>query len=117
MPSIPDVALIRELYFLYRDRGYDAIIALGGDAVADTAKVLNIAVVGKPEDLERYAGDGLLEKPLKPFIMIPTFPAIRFIMENLLNVIKNPRDKKQLPRAGQCSLHGRLRLFPISKRG
>jgi alcohol dehydrogenase len=167
VPPVPDVALIKELYSLYRDRGYDAIIALGGDAVTDTAKVLNIAVSGEPEDLERCAGDDLIEKPLKPFIMIPTlsgsgyetsryaffagrtyashflmpdiavidpriciaedmmttaaasslvalthsveayvspgkspltdcyaFPAIRFIMENLLNVIKNPRDKK-----------------------
>jgi alcohol dehydrogenase len=166
VPSIPDVALIRELYSLYFERGYDAVISLGGDAVTDTAKVLNIAVSGEPEDLERCAGDDLIEKPLKPFIMIPTlsgsgyetsryaffagrtyashflmpdiavidpriciaedmmtvaasslvalthsveayvspgkspltdcyaFPAIRFIMENLLNVIKNPRDKK-----------------------
>jgi alcohol dehydrogenase len=165
VPSIPDVALLKELYSLYRDRGYDAIIALGGDAVADTAKVLNIAVSGEPEDLERCAGDDLLKKSLNPFIMIPTlsgsgyetsryaffagrtyashflmpdiavidprmciaedvmtttatsltalthsveayvspvksplndcydFPAIRFIMGNLLNVIKNPRDK------------------------
>jgi alcohol dehydrogenase len=166
VPSVPDVALIRELYSLYRDRGYDAVISLGGDAVADTAKVLNIAVSGEPEDLERCAGDDLTEKPLKPFIMIPTlsgsgyetsryaffagrayashflmpdiavidprmciaedmmtaaasslvalthsvevyvslgknpltdcytFPAIRFVMENMLNVIKNLRDKK-----------------------
>lgn len=166
VPSVPDVTLIRELFSTYRDRGYDAIIALGGDAVTDTAKALNIAVSGEPEDLERCAGDDLIKKPLKPFIMIPTlsgsgyetsryaflagrtyashflmpdivvidprmciaedmmttaasslvalthsveayvspgknpltdsyaFPAIRFIMENVLNVIKNPLNKK-----------------------
>jgi len=165
-PSSPDLKLIRELFHTYRDRGYDAIIALGGGPVTDTAKVLNIAVSGEPEDLEQCAGDGLIKKPLKPFFFIPTlsgsgyetsryaffegrayasrflmpdiavidprmtvaedakttavislaalthaaeayvstgrspltdsyaYPAIQFVMENLLNVIKNPQDKK-----------------------
>jgi len=164
VPPVPDLALIRELFTIYRDRGYDAVIALGGGPVTDTAKVLNIAVSGEPEDLERCAGDDVIKKPLKPFIMIPTlagsgyeasryaffegriyashflmpnlvvidprmtiaedaittaaaalialthsvevyvspeknpladsyaYPAIQFVIENLLNVIKNPRD-------------------------
>jgi alcohol dehydrogenase len=166
VPSSPDVRLIRDLYSIYRDRGYDAIIVLGGGAVTDTAKALNIVVSGEPEDIERCAGDNLIPKHLKPFIMVPTlsgtgyettryaffggktyashflmpdlvvidprmtiaedvmttaastlvalthsveayvsvvknpladsyaFPAIRFIMENLANVIRNPSDKK-----------------------
>jgi alcohol dehydrogenase len=166
VPSLPDLKLIRELFTIYRDRGYDAIIALGGGPMADTAKALNIAVSGEPEDLERCAGDDQIKKHLKPLIIIPTlsgsgyetsryaffegrtysshylmpnlviidprmtigenakttaatsltalthaveayvfpgknpltdsyaYPAIRFVMENLLNVIKNPQDKK-----------------------
>jgi alcohol dehydrogenase len=164
VPSSPDLKLIRELYTMYRDRGYDAIIALGGGPVTDAAKVLNIVVSGEPEDLEKGAGHNMIKKPLKPFVMIPTlagsgyetsryaffegrtysshylmphlvvidprmttaedamttagaslitlthsveayvspeknpladsyaFPAIRFVMEHLVNVIRNPRD-------------------------
>jgi len=166
VPSSPDVKLIRELFHVYRDRGYDAIIALGGGVVTDAAKALNIVVSGEPEDLERCAGNNLITKHLKPFIAVPTlsgtgyettryaffggrayashflmpdlvvidprmtisedmmvtaasmltalthaveayitpeknpladsyaFPAIRFIMENLANVIRHPSDKK-----------------------
>lgn len=166
VPSSPDVRLIRDLYSIYSDRGYDAIVVLGGGVVTDTAKALNIVVSGEPEDLERCVGDNLITKHLKPFIVVPTlsgsgyettkyaffggreyashflmpdlvvidprmtiaedvitiaastltalvhsveayvscgknpladsyaFPAIRFIMENLKNVIKNPSDKK-----------------------
>ena len=166
VPSSPDVKLIRELFSLYRDRGYDAVIALGCGAVTDAAKVLNIVVSGKPEDLERCAGDNLIKKHLNPFIVVPTlsgtgyetsqyaflndrayashflmpdlvvidprvtisedakttasttltalthaievhtcpgknpladayaYSAVQFIMENLVNVIRNPSDKK-----------------------
>jgi alcohol dehydrogenase len=166
VPFSPDMRLIRELFSVYRDRGYDAIIALGGGAVTDTAKALNIVVSGEPEDIERCAGDNLIPKHLKPFIMVPTllgtgyettryaffggktyashflmpdlvvidprmtiaedvmttaastlvalthsveaytspgknpladsyaFPAIRFIMENLANIVRSPSDKK-----------------------
>ncbi|MCX5844741.1 MAG: iron-containing alcohol dehydrogenase [Deltaproteobacteria bacterium] len=72
VPPSPDLKLIRELFTIYRDRGYDAIIAIGGGPVTDTAKALNIVVSGEPEDLERYAGDDLIKKPLKPFIVVPT---------------------------------------------
>ena len=70
--SAPDVKLIRELFNIYRDRGHDAVIAVGGGPVADTAKVLNIAVSGKPEDIEECIGDDHVKKPLKPLIIVPT---------------------------------------------
>lgn len=166
VPHNPDLNLVRELCALYRVRGYDAIIALGGGPVTDTAKALNIAVSGEPEDLEKCAGDDLITKPLKPLIAVPTlsgtgyetsryaffdgrayasrflmpdlvvidprmtiaadaittaatalialthsveayvspgknpltdsyaYPAIQFVMEHLVNVIRNPRDIK-----------------------
>lgn len=67
-----DITLIRELYFVYRDGGYDALVVLGSGALVDVAKVLNIAVSGKPEDIERYAGQNIIEKYLNPLILIPT---------------------------------------------
>jgi alcohol dehydrogenase len=72
VPLQPDLRLVRELYGLYRDNGYDAIIALGGGPVMDTAKALNIAVSGRPEDLERLAGHNPLTKKLRPLAAIPT---------------------------------------------
>jgi alcohol dehydrogenase len=72
VPVAPDLKLIRELFNIYRDRGYDAVIAVGGGSVADTAKVLNIAVSGKPENIEGYAGENMIKRPLKPLIIVPT---------------------------------------------
>jgi alcohol dehydrogenase len=70
--SVPDRKLIRELFNIFRDRGHDAVIAVGGGYAADTAKVLNLAVSGKPEDIEGCAGNDLIKNPLKPFIIVPT---------------------------------------------
>jgi len=72
--SIPSTATIKELAVLYRDRGCDSIIALGGPAVAATAKGLNILVSNRSgnlldfEDMSRSAALG-------PFICIPTSAA------------------------------------------
>jgi len=71
VPPLPDLMLVRELYGFYRDNGYDAIIALGGGPVMDTAKALNIAVSGRPEDLEVLAAGKPLTKKLRPLAAIP----------------------------------------------
>jgi len=80
VPVAPDLKLIRELFNIYRDRGYDAIIAVGSGDVADTAKVLNIAVSGKPEDIEGCAGEDLIRNPLKPLIIVPTLSGTGYEM-------------------------------------
>ncbi|HET6459842.1 MAG TPA: iron-containing alcohol dehydrogenase [Syntrophales bacterium] len=80
VPPDPDLKLIRELFNIYRDRGYDAIIAVGGGPVADTAKVLNIAVSGKPDDIEEYAGEDQIKRPLKPLIIVPTLSGTGYEM-------------------------------------
>lgn len=67
-----DSFLIRDLFHTYRDKGYDALVAVGGGRIMDAAKALNIAVSGKPEDLEGFAGNNLIKKPLKPLIYLPT---------------------------------------------
>ncbi len=72
VPTDPDLKLIRELFNIYRNRGYDAIIAVGGGPVVDTAKVLNIAVSGRPDDIEECDGEDQIKRPLKPLIIVPT---------------------------------------------
>ena len=80
VPADPDLKLIRELFNIYRDRGYDAVIAVGGGPVADAAKVLNIAVSGKPDNIEGCAGENLIKRPLKPLIIVPTLSGTGYEM-------------------------------------
>lgn len=80
VPVAPDLKLIRELFNIYRDGGYDAVIAVGGGSVADTAKVLNLAVSGKPEDIEGCAGEDHVKKPLRPLIIVPTLSGTGYEM-------------------------------------
>ena len=74
VPENPDVKLIRELSSIYRDKGFDSVIALGGGSIADTAKALNIAVSGAPEDLANAAGEDRVCGPLNPFFLAPAGP-------------------------------------------
>ncbi|MEA1970357.1 MAG: iron-containing alcohol dehydrogenase [Thermodesulfobacteriota bacterium] len=72
IPPAPDLKLVRRLMNIYRDTGCDSIIAVGGGAVVDTAKALNIVVSGRPEDLKDAAGNDLIKDPLGPLVFVPT---------------------------------------------
>ena len=67
---VPDRKLVRDLYRLFRDQGYDSLIALGGGPVLDVAKALNVAVSGKPEDLGDIAAGGAAMKKLRPLTAV-----------------------------------------------
>ncbi|MDD5711213.1 MAG: iron-containing alcohol dehydrogenase [Smithellaceae bacterium] len=68
----PDLMLVKDLAALCTSRGYDSIIAMGGRAVTDTAKVVNAVVSLAPDNIESLAGDGVIARPLKPFAVIQT---------------------------------------------
>ncbi|MDO9515187.1 MAG: iron-containing alcohol dehydrogenase [Syntrophales bacterium] len=72
VPPVPDLELIRGLANNYRDAGCDSTIAVGGGAVVDAAKALNIVVSGRPEDLKAFAGEDLIENSLRPLVFVPT---------------------------------------------
>ncbi len=73
-PSLPEedgeeaVKFIRSMYDIYTQKGYDAIMALGGEQAADMAKALNIAVTLGPEALKQDE----ITSPLSPLVYLPT---------------------------------------------
>jgi len=62
------VRFIRSIYDIYIEKGYDAIIALGGEQAANMAKALNIAVTLGPEALTQRE----ITVPLNPLVYLPT---------------------------------------------
>jgi alcohol dehydrogenase len=70
----PDSSLdaVQRIAQAYREKGCDALIAVGGGSVLDTAKGVNIMVSEETDDLVEYSGVGLLKRKLKPLIAIPT---------------------------------------------
>ncbi len=72
-PPLPETEneqtrFIRSLYETYMEKGYDTLIALGGEPAADTAKALNIAVTLGPEALQQDK----VAAPLSPMVFLPT---------------------------------------------
>lgn len=57
---------------LYRARGCDSIIGIGGGAVMNIAKGLNIALTENTRDIMKFSGEGKLSKIMKPLFYIPT---------------------------------------------
>lgn len=70
----PDSSLetVHNVADAYRSNQCDAIIAIGGGSVIDTAKTANILVTEGGDDLLKYSGAHNLPKPLKPFFVVPT---------------------------------------------
>ena len=79
IPPRPDRKLVRDLFRLYKDKGYDSLIALGGGPVLDVAKTLKVAVSGRPEDLEIIAAGGpvSVRKP-RPLAVVPGMGAMGY---------------------------------------
>ncbi len=65
------IETVSELAKIYNDNGFDSIIALGHGRIADIAKILNVVISGKPDDLKELAGVDKITSPLKPFVYIP----------------------------------------------
>jgi alcohol dehydrogenase len=72
VPPDSDLDVVNHLAKVYREKGCDSIIAVGGGSVIDTAKGVNILVSEDTDDLMKFAGAGILKRPLKPLIAIPT---------------------------------------------
>ncbi len=63
---------VKILTGIYHDKGFDAIMVVGGGKTADIGKALNIVVSGRPEDLKKAVGVNQISESLRPFIYVPT---------------------------------------------
>lgn len=72
VPPDSEVKIVTQLAGVYRKKRCDAILAVGGGSVIDTAKAVNLLVSEKSDDLTRFMGAGNLKRPLKPLVAIPT---------------------------------------------
>lgn len=72
VPPDSDLKTVYRLAGVYRERGCDALVAVGGGSVMDTAKGVNIVVSENVDDLMQFSGAGNLTRPLKPLVAIPT---------------------------------------------
>jgi len=64
--------VVNEVAKQFRDNNCDCFIAVGGGSSIDTAKCANMIVVTGTSDLMQFQGVDRLDKPLKPFIVVPT---------------------------------------------
>jgi alcohol dehydrogenase len=67
--------LIEHLKSTYLEKKYDALIALGGYGVVDTAKVLNLAVSLKTADARKLSPATPVRGHLPPLVVVPTAAA------------------------------------------
>lgn len=72
VPPDSSLATVRNAARIYREHHCDAILAIGGGSVIDTAKATNILVSEGGDDLMKYSGAHNLPKALKPLFVIPT---------------------------------------------
>lgn len=72
IPADSSVDTVNELVKLYREKGCDAIIALGGGSVIDTAKGVNLALSEDSSDIMDNIGVERALNPTESFVIIPT---------------------------------------------
>lgn len=71
-PPDSSLEVVKKIATLYRENNCDAFVAVGGGSAIDTAKGANIAITENNDDLSQFAGAGILTRPQKPFVVIPT---------------------------------------------
>ncbi|MDA8140975.1 MAG: iron-containing alcohol dehydrogenase [Desulfobacteraceae bacterium] len=92
VPVDSDYRVVDDAAKIYRTKGCDAIIAVGGGSVIDTAKGVNIVASLGGDTLLDYEGLGTVKRKLKPLVVVPTTAGTGSEM-TLVAVIADP-DRK-----------------------
>ena len=71
-PQDSSNVVVNQIADIYRAQKCDSIIAVGGGSAIDTAKGVNIVITEDSDDLLKFMGNYRLNKPMKPFVVIPT---------------------------------------------
>jgi alcohol dehydrogenase len=72
VPADAPLETVARIAAVCRQKGCDALIALGGGSVLDTAKGVNILVSENSGDLKRFCGSGAVKRRLRPLVAVPT---------------------------------------------
>jgi alcohol dehydrogenase len=96
VPPDSSIEAVRRIAEAYRSNRCDALIAVGGGSVLDTAKGANIMVSEEADDLMAFSGVGTLKRRLKPLIAIPT-TAGTGSETTLVAVIKDHERHQKMP--------------------
>ncbi len=103
VPQDSSTEAVADIARLYRARDCDALIAIGGGSVIDTAKAANILVSEGGEDLRVYAGTNVLKRRLKPLFVLPTTSGTGSEVTNT-SVVKDGKSGVKLPFISQYLL-------------
>ncbi len=72
VPADAPVGTVSRIADVYRRRNCNALIALGGGSVLDSAKGVNILVSEGSDNLKSFCGSGAVKRRLRPLVAIPT---------------------------------------------
>jgi alcohol dehydrogenase len=72
VPPDSSTDVVKDIAGIYRREKCDSLIAVGGGSAIDTAKAVNILVSEGGDDIAKYSGAGVIKRPLKPFLVVPT---------------------------------------------
>lgn len=71
-PPDSSAKVVNEVAQLFKEKGCDCFVAVGGGSAIDTTKGANMIVTEGTNDLKKFLGAERLKKPMKPFIAVPT---------------------------------------------
>lgn len=96
VPPDSDLKTVHRLGGIYRKNACDAIVAVGGGSVMDTAKGVNIIVSENADDLVQFSGAGSLKRRLKPLVAIPTTAGTGSEVTLVAVIADHDRNRKML---------------------
>ena len=96
VPVDSDYRVVDEIARIYREKDCDAIIAVGGGSVIDTAKGANIVASLGGGSLLDYQGAGRVRKKLKPLAILPTTAGTGSEMTLVAVIADTERHEKML---------------------